>query len=327
MALSLDLLVSQSETFSRCYNPGGEYTFTFTPTFNLSPLTLSSPPTNSANGKVTGVHGEIQSIDVSSNTLTLSLPNLEGPETYSIAANNATVYQGINDFSALATGTFFDMDGDIQPDGSLLATRIAVEDASAINVLTGPLLSVASSTSNLSYLPREELGDSFLNKETFGSTGFNYGSAAFQISGQLTNLQNLPFTPAFTASNMVAGQIVYLSAPTIPNGGPFVHARTLTLIPQTIDGTIAATSNSGSFAVYTVTLAPYALFPTLAVQPGQITLLTNPNQVEIYIDTNTQMLNSEQLAVGNTLRFNGLIFNDNGTLRMDCAQVNDGVPE
>jgi len=39
------------------------------------------------------------------------------------------------------------------------------------------------------------------------------------------------------------------------------------------------------------------------------------------------MLNSNALTVGNTLRFYGLIFNDNGTLRMDCAQVNDGVSE
>jgi len=27
------------------------------------------------------------------------------------------------------------------------------------------------------------------------------------------------------------------------------------------------------------------------------------------------------------LRFNGLVFNDNGTLRMDCAQIDDGVAE
>lgn len=26
-------------------------------------------------------------------------------------------------------------------------------------------------------------------------------------------------------------------------------------------------------------------------------------------------------------RFCGLVFNDNGTLRMDCAQINDGVAE
>jgi hypothetical protein len=39
------------------------------------------------------------------------------------------------------------------------------------------------------------------------------------------------------------------------------------------------------------------------------------------------MLNTSTPAVGTVLRFTGLVFNDNGTLRMDCSQVNDGVPE
>jgi hypothetical protein len=47
--------------------------------------------------------------------------------------------------------------------------------------------------------------------------------------------------------------------------------------------------------------------------------------VQVYVDSNTQKLNSTTLGAGNTFRFYGLVFNDNGTLRMDCAQVNDGV--
>ena len=82
---------------------------------------------------------------------------------------------------------------------------------------------------------------------------------------------------------------------------------------------------AGSFTDYTVSLASYDLFPTLAVQQGQTTLLNNPSQIEVYVDSNTQMLNTQGLAPGSTLRFYGLVFNDNGTLRMDCAQVNDGV--
>lgn len=39
------------------------------------------------------------------------------------------------------------------------------------------------------------------------------------------------------------------------------------------------------------------------------------------------MLNSNPFAAGSVVRFYGLVFNDSGTLRMDCAQVNDGVPE
>jgi hypothetical protein len=327
MVLSLELIVSQSVTLSTCYNPDGQYTYGFAPIFNLAPLTLLPEPTNPENGKLPGVHGEVATVDAGTNRFTISLPVEEGPETLSVAANSATVYQGINDFSALAVGTFVDMDVAIQSDGSLLATRIAVEDPGATNVLTGPLIYVVASVTDINMVPRQEMGASFLKQEVFGGYPFNYGSTVFQISGGQSNLQSLPFTPSFTASNMVAGQNVYVSAPTIPEGGLFVDARTITLIPQTIDGTIAATSNSGNFAVYTVTLAPYDLFPTFAVQAEQITLLTNPSQVEVYTDSSTQMLNREALTVGNVLRFYGLVFNDNGTLRMDCAQVNDGVTE
>ena len=91
------------------------------------------------------------------------------------------------------------------------------------------------------------------------------------------------------------------------------------------DATVTGSATSGNFTDYTVTLAPYDLFPALAVQQGQTTLLNNPSQVEVYVDSNTQMLNTQPLAAGGTLRFYGLVFNDNGTLRMDCAQVSDGV--
>jgi hypothetical protein len=65
---------------------------------------------------------------------------------------------------------------------------------------------------------------------------------------------------------------------------------TVTLIAQTIDGAVVASSNSGGFTTYTVDLASYDLFPMLAVQPGQATLLTNPGEVEVYVDNNTQQL-------------------------------------
>jgi len=54
-------------------------------------------------------------------------------------------------------------------------------------------------------------------------------------------------------------------------------------------------------------------------------LLTHADLVEIYTDSSTAMLNTEPLTNGSTGRFYGLIFNDNGSLKMDCAQVRDGV--
>jgi hypothetical protein len=76
-----------------------------------------------------------------------------------------------------------------------------------------------------------------------------------------------------------------------------------------------------------VTLAPYDLFTDLAVQPGQPTLLNTPNTVVVYVDSNAQLLNTDLAVVGAVLRFRGLVFNDNGTLRMDCAEISDGVAE
>ncbi len=41
---------------------------------------------------------------------------------------------------------------------------------------------------------------------------------------------------------------------------------------------------------------------------------------------NAVMRNSAPIGPGSALRFVGLVFNDNGTLRMDCSEILDGVP-
>jgi hypothetical protein len=162
-----------------------------------------------------------------------------------------------------------------------------------------------------------------------GEVYFSFGNAVFQTSGQLSNLQSLPFPASFNATNMVAGQNVFMTThATSFSGGPlYVPIATLTLIPQTINGTVTAVSTSGDFSTYTVTLASYDLIPSLAVQPGQTTLLTDPRAVTVYADSSTQLLNTQPLAAGSLLRFNGLLFNDAGTLRMDCAAITDGVAD
>jgi hypothetical protein len=126
---------------------------------------------------------------------------------------------------------------------------------------------------------------------------------------------------------MFPGQNVYITthALTLSSGPIYFPATTITLIPQTINGTINQISTDGAFTTYTVTLAPYDLIPDLAVQPGQNNTLISPSNVVVYVDGNTKMLNTKPLTSGGVARFGGMLFNDNGTLRMDCAQVNDGV--
>jgi hypothetical protein len=219
----------------------------------------------------------------------------------------------------------------IQADGSQLATRIAVEDANPTNltVSTGPLLQVAASQPSFFAFGLQDQGYLWTSGQIGNPMAYSFGSAVFQISGRLTNLQDLPFVPSFNAANMFPGQNVYVTthALTLMGGPTYFPATTITLIPQTVNGVVSGVSNDGSFATYTVSLAPYDLISNLGVQPGQTSVLTNPSEVVVYVDSATKLLNTQPLVAGSVLRFNGMLFNDNGTLRMDCAQVNDGVSE
>jgi len=320
MALSLNLQVSSSAVFPSCYSEPIFSGYSLSPTFSLTPLLVSPSPTNAGNGLVTGLEGTITAVGTTDSGLTLTIPEVSfGTRTIQANANSATVFQGASGLSGL--------DGALQIDGSLLATRMEVENPSALNISTGPLTSVDTLVPVLMQYGRTQMG-SLLTDWVNGQPGqydkspyFDFSNAAFQISGQFTNLQSLPFVPSFNASNMVAGQNVDItSGPMILGGTTYTSANTITLIPQTINGTVEGVSSSGSFTVYTVSLANYDLFPQLAVQQGQTTLLNNPSQVQVYVDRNTQ-----SLGAGSTLRFYGLVFNDNGTLRMDCGQVSDGV--
>jgi hypothetical protein len=282
----------------------------------------------------TGLRGLVGSVDspagtgfsVTSARIPLWEESPSGP-TWQVVTSASTVYQGITGFSGLAVGMPVDTDVAIQPDASLLAARIAVYDPSAVDlsISTGPLLSLWGPYQNMwldsyaqGYLPG-----------SIGAAPFSFDNALFKTSGQLPNIQGLPFTASFTASNMVPGQNVFISSHALsPEAAPiWIPATTITLLPQSINGTVNAVATDSGFTAYTITLAPYDLFPALAVQPGVTTLLTDSNTVVVYADSNTQMLNSKPVAAGSVTRFYGLVFNDNGTLRMDCAQINDGVAE
>ena len=330
MGLTLNLQVAQSASFpNTCYNPGnGIPQFSINPTFNLTATTFAAQPTNAGNGKVTEVEGEVSAVGTSGSTFTLSLATVANPRrTVSVSSDGSTTYQGISDFSGLQVGTFVDMDGAIQPDGSVLATRIASYDATALNEMIGPLTRFFSSTQTFYSFPTGQQGQTY-SVQAQDSGVYSYSdSTSFGISGQMSNVASLPFAASFNASNMVTGQNVAIFSQQITDysGGDSTPVTTMTLMPQVLNGTILGSSQSGSFTDYTIVLASYDLFPILATEPGQGAPLTNPGQMEVYVDSNTQMLNTQGLAPGNTLRFYGLVFNDNGTLRMDCAQLNDGV--
>jgi hypothetical protein len=317
MGLRLDLQTSKSYTLTSVSSPA---VYTITPVFSLSPVSFSS---QLENGKLHGMDGRIVSINAAADSFSMSTPD---GSALTINSNSGTMYQGVANFSALAVGMFVDMDLAIQLDGSLLAARITVEDPAARDVAVGPIAGVYGQSTIIYTTQVQQQGDDTPLPDT---CQFQYtGNTVFKTSAQFTNLQSLPFTASFDASSMVAGHNVYLSSSFISKrGGVNSLASTVTLLPQVINGSVVAVSSSNGFQIYNVALSSYALFPVLTAEVGQSTPLSVPASVVVYVDNNTRMLNSAPIAAGSLLRFNGLIFNDNGTLRMDCGQVNDGVTE
>lgn len=327
MVLDLNLLVSESSGM------GCSDTSPIMPFFTLQPLTVAKLPDNDGNGMLSALEGVIASanstaIDVHSTEGALTLAgaptNPFGPD-WEINIDSNTSFQGVTGPAQLIAGLPVEVDAAVQTDGSLLASRVQVYDTNTTNlsVWNGPMVKVGNSTSAATILPRTESGPDVSSAEV----PVIYSGAVFTISSELSNLDQLPFTPSFTAATMVAGQNVAVtmhdaSFPFYPN---YPTAATLALTPQTINGTVVGISTEGNFNVYTVSLASYDLFPTFAVQTDQTTRLIDAGTVTVYADDTTANRTTQTISDGSVVRFYGLVFNDNGTLRMDSSQISDGV--
>jgi hypothetical protein len=159
----------------------------------------------------------------------------------------------------------------------------------------------------------------------------NYDScnAVYRIPRQFTNLSSLPFTPVFNAKATFVGQNVSTTthASAYPNGGTYLAATAVTLLPQTVDGMVTAVGSDGAFTTHTTSLASYDLVPDLVLEGGEVGILNDPSAVVVYADSNTQLVGTATPPQGSAVRFRGLLLEDNGTLRMDCDQINPGVTE
>jgi hypothetical protein len=323
MALSLDLQVPQSYTLT---GTGTTATYTISPVFTLSEVPILSKPTSNANGKIIGIDAQITSTDAAGNRF--AAQTADGI-SLTVSSGASTAYHGTADLSSLASGMSVNLDMDIEADASLLATRVEVDSTSAGVGIIGPLMTqVGSHTDEFTtvWLEAEGCTNSGV---TFCGNVFQYtGNTVFGVSGQLSNLQNLPFAATFNNSDITPGRMISVYSPGVANQQSVEGATTILLTPQAINAMVTSISNSNGFAVYSLELAPYSLIPTLEGQSANPYPAVNmPTNVVAYTDSNTRMLNSGPITVGSVLRFRRVIFYDNGTLRMDCVQVNDGVTE
>ena len=322
MGLALNLQVSNSFTIDATAG-----TYTIDPVFTLTPVTIAEQPTDETNGKVTVIDAEVSSVGADGKTFTAQTGNTGA--TLTIASNTTTVFQGISGFSALAPNLLFSFDAAIQSDGSLLATRVEVDEPTAVVGVAGPFTIPIVAPGVFNTLNLEQNGCATVPTIPFCDQLFFQNGTTFNVSGEFTNLTSLPFPATFTTANFLQGQDVLVTSQGAPDNQSVETATSITLLPQTLNGMVTSVADDGGFTVYTVTLAPYDLIPVLQnfTSDTPPPHLTSPTVILVYADSNTHMLNTGTVAAGSLIRFRGLIFDDNGTARMDAAEIYDGVTE
>jgi hypothetical protein len=216
---------------------------------------------------------------------------------------------------------FVDMDAELQTDGSLLATRISVADATALNTSIGTLLGSQPYNGVLTVLGASEQGNDLSTRPQRPVITYSFdNSTEFETSGQFSNLQSLPFSADFNSATLLGAQRIAVSSLAMPaSGSGMASATTVTLMPQTLNGTVTAVLPPGPYMGYYVTLAPY--------DPISLYNSASGASVAVYVNSSTRILTSTQVAVGSLVRVNGLIFSDGTAINMDCDQISDGVAE
>lgn len=296
--ICIDLLVGQSVSIVGS-------TVTMTPTFNVTQIPVSAQPTNSGNGRMDDLLGQV--VSVSGTTLTVGGPN---GQTLAITTNSATQLQGFTALSLLTAGQLVAIDLAHQASGSLLAMEIRLLPGVARSMFGGPITATTGTpVTSFTEVVRQPLGP-LAPASTTGAT-YTVNLVAATTYALPTQLPSLPFSPVFSAATLFAGQNVRVTAANV--SGTTVTADSVTLATQTVNGVVAAQTVSGGVSIYTVTLPAQSALATL----------TGKTSVVVYVGTATQVVNKAAVVVGSQVRFNGLLFNDKGTLRLVAGVAGD----
>lgn len=310
MALVVDSEVSQSVSMSG--NPQqNDFSSSVSPSFSISQM----PASDSAQFDALGQIGSLETSATGAPGLVLNLPS---GTSLTIASDGNTAWQGVSGYDSLAPGMFADIGLALQSDGSLLATRVDVPDSTARDLVTGPVFNIDPSAGIFNLVGEREQGQDFSSGFRSGGLALQFtGNTAFSISAGFQPPQGLPFTPVFDSTSIVAGQNVAATSLSIPLSGPYPTVSTITLLPQTVDGTVASVTSNNGFQIYSLTLASY---DPLSASRGSTTL-------DVYVSSQTRLLNSTPAQPGQVLRVHGMVFSAQGSLQMVADQVNDGVAE
>lgn len=249
----------------------GQITGVVNPVIRIKPLNV-----NSDEAEINDVRGGLVSVNAPGNSFVLQRP---GGRQITIAVNNATNFSGSLTLATLPNPSVLEVDGHVQGDGSILATKVEVLGTER-GFVSGPIIAVTPSSgaaTSVTILVSEELPD---------LTGATVGQPATLDVSQVTrysirNLDNWFTNFLFNNSTLVTGQRIAIGG-TINASGALVPVR-VALQRQGVAGDLVLNSvvinngNAGSFQIQNNGMLGYVLGAPLTVKTDNSTRFINVN--------------------------------------------------
>ena len=313
LAFNFDLDLENSVTMDNTGN------FQLSPKFHTS---VGAQGAGNGNGARYGGMQQMMGVvnNVSSNSF--SIIPLEATNTFTFMVNAQTKFQGnVTAMNMVRTGMGVLVTAALQPDGTLLATRVR-SNMNAGGIMGGGIITnvVGQPATQLSIVMQNGAGASVMTSYLSQILTVNLTTATeYEIDSDRVTLTGLPFTPVFNASNIYAGQSVI---PTSESTGITVSgvsgttAGTITasnvrLQEQGFRGTTDKVITPASSQSFVLTLLPGCAFTTL----------TGANTILVYQQTTTNVEDNTSIAAGATLRVHGLLFNNGGQWTLIASTI------
>jgi len=250
----------------------GQITGVVNPTLDLKPVAATDE-----DGQITDLRGGLVSINTSNNTFVLQRV---GGHDITIDVNNATKYSGTYTLASLPNPSVIEVDGQVQNDGSVLASEVEVVTTSQA-FISGRIVDVNPSTgpaSTVTLLVGEELP---------ALQGINVGfPVTIDVSGvtdyDIRHFDNWFTQFLFNNSSMVTGQRIAIGGTldTTTNPPTFVPQRIVLrrqgVVGDLVPGSVNIISgNLGNFQLQNNSLFGYILGAPLTVNTGNSTRFIN----------------------------------------------------
>src|SRR5258708_10101651 len=285
---------------------------TVTPVFTVSGVTLASNQQNqdTDDDNVEGVKGAVVSVSGSTIVIATERSGIQ----LSFSTNASTTYDGVSGSSGIQAGAIVQIDARTQSDGSLMATKIEIENAQNNSLETEGIVTSVTGTPavSLKLLVQGQVSSAPSgSKPVLGSeiSVTLLDSTTYKINADHNDLSNLPFTPVFNGRTIAPAQRVETDVDS-PNTLPAL-ANKVKLQQQSLSGTPSR---------YTPTnLHPRSILTPLSASMSST--LTGLTTITVYQQSATKLKNISSINNGDTMRVRGLLFLDGTQYRMVASHI------